>query len=452
VASTREFRPRSALARLLRLPGRTAVPTYETDRVGEVPRRDERETVFARHDLHRYFGKGTPEFTEYYGSHQDQLEIDTEIAGMPGLASRAGDDAHMYSAVIASIRTLAADSAVDGEPAPSRVEMAPARAALKVKEFAKVIGADLAGVGPLRQEWVHSHVGRSLGNHEGFERWGTPVDLRSHTSAIALGFRMPDDLVRSAPEFPVLLATVRGYGLGAWVSVQLARYIRHLGYSARAHHVYNYRVLAVPVAVDCGLGELSRAGFLLTREMGLGVRLAVVTTDMPLEHDDPVDLGIQSFCERCRICAENCPSGAIPTGAKTESNGIMKWQMDAESCYRFWNNVGTDCSICLASCPWTKPATRFHRLMATLAGIRGPHQSLMVLGDKLFYGSGGYRPGPRPEFIDAPTSNPSTPTPPPAGESATGESESAEPPTAEPPADEPTVEEPADERRTSVTS
>jgi reductive dehalogenase len=180
--------------------------------------------------------------------------------------------------------------------------------------------------------------------------------------------------------------------------VNVADYIRRLGYSARAHHVYNYRVISVPVAVDCGLGELSRAGFLMTKELGLGLRLATVTTDMPLAHDGPIDIGAQSFCERCKLCAEKCPSGAIPTGEKTEYNGVMKWKLDEEKCYRFWQAVGTDCSLCMVNCPWTKPPTWIHKLMATVAGIPGPHQSFMVWADRVFYHRG--RPWARPGYME----------------------------------------------------
>jgi reductive dehalogenase len=255
------------------------------------------------------------------------------------------------------------------------------------------------GIGPLRQEWVHSHVGRSFGNQDGFKRWGTPVDLAHHTTAIALGFQMDLQLIQHAPHFPTLLATAKGYAKGAWISIQLAEYLRMLGYSARAHHLYNYRLLAVPVAVDCGLGELSRAGYLLTREFGLGLRLAVVTTDMPLAHDRPVDLGVQSFCDTCKICAENCPIDAIPHGDKAVFNGIRKWKLDEEKCYRYWHAVGTDCSLCMSTCPWTKPATGLHQAMAWLAGIRGPHQSWMVRADKLFYGQD--KTPPNLDFLDA---------------------------------------------------
>jgi len=259
-------------------------------------------------------------------------------------------------------------------------------ASKKIKAMARLLGADLAGIGPLRQEWVYSHVGRSFGNRDGFQKTGSPVDLTGHSNAIALGFRMNYDLIQHAPDFPILLATAGGYASGAWVSIQLAQYIRMLGYSARAHHLYNYRVLAVPVAADCGLGELSRAGFLLTKEMGLGLRLAAVTTDMPLDYDSPVDIGAQSFCDSCEICADCCPSGAIPRDKKTEYNGVKKWKLDEKKCYMYWRTAGTDCGLCMAVCPWTKPSNLFHRFMSSLASIKGPHQSLIVKADRQFYG------------------------------------------------------------------
>ncbi|MCD4690746.1 4Fe-4S dicluster domain-containing protein [bacterium] len=361
------------LSRLLKWKRRPEQPTYERDRTGDIERWDERDTVFALTDLHLRHGVESDTAREYYERHPEHLEYDTEIATHYGLGSTAGADAPMYQVPFAAAARLASESFVDGEPAAERVEMSPARATEKIKAFARLMGADLVGAGPLRQEWVYSRVGRALGSSGDAAECGTDVDITHHTDAISLGLQMDYQLIQSAPDFPTIVATAEGYGRGAWVAVAVADFIRRLGYSARAHHVYNYRVLAVPVAVDCGLGELSRAGFLMTKALGLGLRLATVTTDMPLEHDGPVDIGVQSFCERCRLCAEKCPSGAIPTGQKVEYNGIMKWKLDEEKCYRFWQAVGTDCSLCMVNCPWTKPPTWIHRLMAAIAGIPGPH-------------------------------------------------------------------------------
>jgi hypothetical protein len=373
-------------------------PGYTRDVVGEIRRWDERDVLFARRDLFRFFGPETAPFRSYYEEHPESLEYDRAIHNLGELGRTGGVDVPMFEAQFLSTRALATESFVDGPPAASRAAVPPDRAAEKVKALAKLLGADLVGIGPLRQEWVYSHSARSFGDVEGFAKWGTPVDLGAHTTAVALGFAMDRRLLRCAPDFPVLLATAEGYGQGAWVSVQLAKYIRMLGYSARAHHMYNYRVLCVPVAVDCGLGELSRAGYLITRELGLGLRLAAVTTDMPLAHDGPTDIAADSFCGDCRICAENCPIGAIPAGGKTEYNGVLKWKLDECKCYRYWHAVGTDCSLCMITCPWTKPRSWFHRLMASFAVVRGPHQSWMAKAEKIVYGK--FKGAPRPEFID----------------------------------------------------
>lgn len=348
---------------------------------------DERETLFARADLFRYFDEGSPERDQYYRDHPEHREYDEMISGLPHYGGRGGDFGAVGRGIFDVPRALAADDIVEPRPSGNPGAVSAEEATQEIKALARALGADLVGIGPLHQEWVYSHAGRPFGSMSGMTAWGEKVDLTRHPTAIALGFGMDEDFMRAAPEYPTYLATAAAYAKGALVSVKLARHIaRRMGRSARAHHVYNYRVLAVPVAVDCGLGELSRAGFLMTREFGLGLRIGVVTTDLPLVHDAPVDIGVQSFCERCEICAEYCPSGAIPRGEKTEHNGTMRWKLDEEKCYRYWHVVSTDCAICMSTCPWTKPRTWLHRALTRVAMVPGPHQRLMVAAEKLFYG------------------------------------------------------------------
>lgn len=372
-------------------PGPVEAPTYTRDLAGEIHRFDERDIVFARADLFHRYGVDSETFKAYYERHPEWLDVDTRTNAMPGLGRYGGIDTPMYAAPFGATRFLSDEAIVDGDPALQKVQLSPERAAQKVKALARLYGADMVGIGPLRQEWTYSHVGRG-------ERRDAPIDLSHHPTAIALGFRMDYDLIQCAPNFPVLPATGKGYATGSWVSVQLALYLRMMGYSARAHHLTNYQLLCVPVAVDCGLGELSRAGFLLTRELGLGLRLAVVTTDMPLAYDPPKDIGVQRFCEQCKICAEVCQIGAIPSGDKVAVNGVKKWQLDADKCYRYWHAVGTDCATCMAACPWTQRPTGFHRLMGRLATIKGPHQRWMVWADRLIYGT--FKTQPPPDFFE----------------------------------------------------
>lgn len=373
-------------------------PTYEIDIKGDIDRFDERDMLFARQDLIRSFGVDSEQYKKYFSQHPDAEKFHTKLSKKQPLGGLNPSDAPMFCAQFKLIDMLGTESIVAGEPAKAKVEFTPERARQKIKNTARTYGADLMGVGPLRQEWIYSHVGSTGGDQPGYKQWGTPIDLSKHSSAIAMGFHMDIDLLRSAPHFPTLLASAQAYEKSAWTAVRLAEYIRQLGYSARAHHFSNYQVLVVPVSVDCGLGELSRAGYLLTKEYGLGVRISVVTTDMQLAHDQPVDIGVQSFCEQCLICADECPSGAIPFGEKTIHNGLLKWKLDEKKCYSYWHVNGTDCGICMAVCPWTKPHTLFHRLNAGIASVKGLHQGLMAKAERAVYGK--YKSTPLPDYID----------------------------------------------------
>jgi len=115
----------------------------------------------------------------------------------------------------------------------------------------------------------------------------------------------------------------------------------------------NYLLIAPLAARDAGLGEIGRHGLLITKEFGPRVRLGVVTTDLPLVSDEAYEFGIQEFCRRCKRCAISCPGKAIPRGEKELINGDMRWKTSDTDCYQRWRMLGTDCGVCLASCPFS---------------------------------------------------------------------------------------------------
>ena len=82
----------------------------------------------------------------------------------------------------------------------------------------------------------------------------------------------------------------------ATIAVTLASYIRALGYGARAQVMPNYQVLTVPVAIDAGMGGLGRHGLMITKELGSALKLATVTTDLPMAFNQPRDIGVAEFC------------------------------------------------------------------------------------------------------------------------------------------------------------
>ena len=135
----------------------------------------------------------------------------------------------------------------------------------------------------------------------------------------------------------------------------IAKHIRNLGYSAKAHSVMDGEVLQPPLLLLSGLGEVSRIGeVILNPYLGPRLKSGVVTTTMPMVHDKPIDFGLQRFCESCNKCARECPSGAITAGPKRMFNGYEIWKSDSQKCatYRITTEGGAMCGRCMKTCPW----------------------------------------------------------------------------------------------------
>jgi reductive dehalogenase len=378
---------------------------------GRIERYDERDNVFAREALE----PGSKEEVEYHKRHPELVEVDREIgAFIQGKRDRSesGWKKAYYQGAFTPIAHLGLPDCVDGVPLSPEVGKSAEENSRIMKALALHLGADLAGVGPLKQEWVYSHRGvlpyfgdqrpnpplfDGMPEHYTGRRYGDPIEV-NHSNAIAMAFAQDFDTMKAGPGEASDLEVGRVYAKSALVASQLARFIRTLGYRARAHHLRNYGVLVVPVAVDAGLGELARCGYMISRAYGANTRISCVTTDMPLAHDGPVDIGVQDFCVKCLKCARTCPANAIPAGEKVEVNGTLRWKADAEKCLLYWGRVGAACMICQTVCPWSKPPTPFHRAVAwTAVNIPSSRRALITLDD-VFYGS-RFKQKPKPDWV-----------------------------------------------------
>jgi len=196
----------------------------------------------------------------------------------------------------------------------------------------------------------------------------------------------------------------------------IAKQIRNLGYSAKAHTVLDGEVLQPPLLLLSGLGEVSRIGeVILNPYLGPRLKSGVVTTDMPMTHDGPVDFGLQAFCEACNKCARECPSGAITAGPKLMFNGYEIWKSDSQKCatYRITTAGGAMCGRCMKTCPWNLEGLFGEAPFRWLAmNVPSAAPSLARLDDAVGNGGlnpvkkwwwdleieedGGYRPSPHP--------------------------------------------------------
>lgn len=350
--------------------------------VGKQKKIDERDAIF-----HRFWrlAPGMWEFEQFYQEHPELKEIDEKIRDLPGLK---GKDAETYHPETTPFNAAIFDAKnrifrdLDWKPEPlegKKIDITPEQSSRRIKGFAQYLGADMVGITRLNQAYVYSHIGRSPG------KWGSEIKL-DHPYAIVFAVEMDYDMIKNAPHHTVTTESATKYLMVSQIALVIARYINMLGYEARAHVDSNYRVMCGPIAVDAGLGELGRLGLLVTPQFGPRVRLSVVTTNIPLTCDKKITFGVQDFCDICKKCAFNCPSGAIEKGDKKQVEGVEKWQSSQEQCFRYWCRVGSDCSMCLKVCPYSHPNNLMHNIVRWSIKRNRVAQWLALGMDNIFYG------------------------------------------------------------------
>ncbi len=339
---------------------------------------DERDIMFSR----RLLQPGSDRFAEYYARNPDKKAWDEKFRCRPGLLAKGATqhDPLTFPAAVASFDTIERlRPYVDGEPTSKRVEADPEQVARFVKGWVLKLGAHSVGITKLRDHHKYSVIGRG-------PDYGLPVKLE-HDNAIAFTVEMDKGMLDTGPGGPTIMESAQKYVDSGTIAAQLAEFFRRLGYGARAHIDGNYRVICPLVARDAGLGEIGRMGLLITPKLGPCVRLAVVTTDMPLDIDPrSADDSVLDFCERCHKCATCCPPWAIPFGGREDVEGVSRWQINQELCYIYWTHTGTDCGRCIAVCPYSRSGRRMHDLVRWGVRRSGLFRQFAITLDNLFYG------------------------------------------------------------------
>ncbi|OWU79144.1 reductive dehalogenase [Phaeobacter sp. 22II1-1F12B] len=228
-----------------------------------------------------------------------------------------------------------------GAPRPSEAE----RNAANVKAASYFLGVDAVGISRCPDWTWYSH-----------DATGAEI-VPPHDQAISMIIDQGYETMEGASgdDWIAVSQSMRAYLRFSLLGGVIAKQIRNLGYSAKAHSVLDGEVLQPPLLLLSGLGEVSRIGEVILNPL-LGPRLksGVVTTDMPLAHDQPIDFGLQNFCENCNKCARECPAGAITAGPKRMFNGYEIWKSDSQKCttYRVTTENGAMCGRCMKTCPW----------------------------------------------------------------------------------------------------
>lgn len=225
----------------------------------------------------------------------------------------------------------------DGEVNQTKVEVdSPDQISLMVKKKAFELGADEVGVALIEPSDVYE--GRTI--HEKF--------------AIVVAKKMLWRAFQESPSKESAIECLKVYFTLGEVVIQLAEFIRSLGYPCKVEHpIGDSDILHIPLALKAGFGELGRHGSIIHPKMGPLFRLGSVITNLPMAIDHPIDAGIAAFCDICKACRIYCPAKAIPDERSPEAGkdhlGNDRYVVDTGRCFPYFAKHKY-CSICLPVC------------------------------------------------------------------------------------------------------
>ncbi|MEX1376394.1 MAG: reductive dehalogenase domain-containing protein [Eubacteriales bacterium] len=299
---------------------------------------DERDMMFSRMS----YAKGTDAYEDYYIRNPEKKDIDDDLRSKPQLYAEGKPtfDALLSPAADANFALLTdMKKLCEGKPTGKKCQVDADEITQLIKKLALHYGAQDVGIAYADDEFYYSHRGRRM------ENYGDAVDT-SLKNAIVFTVEMKQDIINTAPQVSAGLEASKAYVAGAIVGLQLAYYIRSLGYNARCHMDGNYLMPCIPIAEQAGLGQRGRNNLLISRKNGCFCRIGIVTTDMPLVHEVKKDYDLVRFCKLCGMCIKTCPAKTIPAGDNSD-----EWHIEQEKCFEIWTSIGNDCGVCISSCP-----------------------------------------------------------------------------------------------------
>ncbi|CAM3736767.1 reductive dehalogenase [Parendozoicomonas haliclonae] len=258
-------------------------------------------------------------------------------------------------------------------------------AANVIKRAARHYGASLVGITHQDDRWDYASFFDGVKNET--KTWAD-FPFKPKT-VIALAIESDYEGMATTPSLVADAVTAEGYARMSYVAYALSSFLRNLGYNAVASG--NDLGMSVPYAIAAGIGDSSRMGLLVTYNYGPRVRLMKVYTDLEfVEYDKPKTFGVREFCERCKRCADACPSKAISQedkmslypheghDASTNNVGVEKWWTDSKKCLQYWNDSNTNCGTCITACPYNKPDFWQHRMIEKMNSLMpGPLHTFM---------------------------------------------------------------------------
>jgi ferredoxin len=270
-------------------------------------------------------------------------------------------------------------AAVSGDLEPTATPVAGKNVTEDIRLKARELG--FGEVGFTKYDRRHTYISK--------RRWA------KFEHAICLALEQDYVQTQSLPSMDAEFAHFGTYEIEGAIALDLADYIRSLGYHAQVHSPNDNSAVYIPMFVAAGLGQLGANGQLLSPHFGSRARLAIITTDAPITYDQPIDYGIHQFCQVCQVCVNRCPGRAI-VNEKVWWRGVEKNKLIYERCRPVMARYD-GCAVCMKTCPiqrfGMKEVMEHYVATGEVLG-KGTH----LLEGYTFLERGYYGPGELPQF------------------------------------------------------
>jgi len=233
---------------------------------------DERETMFSRRELE----PGSKRYQDYYTTHPEHHDPDKKWRQKPGLLDPDSLFYHpvSFAAAEASFETIGQlGPFIDGPVKKGQQKLSAKDLTHFIKKW--MLKQGMADIGVTEMQPYHYY--HTKGRGSAYNQAITP----QHKYGIALTVEMDESMINAAPKGSAVMESAEKYLKSGVPAVQLATFLREMGYDAKAHIDGNYELICPLVARDAALGEIGRMGLLMTPGQGPRVRIAVVTTNAP---------------------------------------------------------------------------------------------------------------------------------------------------------------------------
>jgi ferredoxin len=208
--------------------------------------------------------------------------------------------------------------------------------------------------------------------------------------AICLAMEQEYEPTQTIPSMAAEHTHFGTYRVEGKAGLDLADWLRSLGYHAQVHSPNDNSAVYIPMFVEAGLGQLGANGQLLSPYFGSRARLMIITTDAPVKYDAAVDYGIHKFCQVCQVCVQRCPARALMK-EKIWYRGAEKNKLIYKRCRPVMARY-LGCGICMKVCPIQKfglPAVMEHYVETGEVLGKGTHNlEGYTLEDKGYFGPG----------------------------------------------------------------